>query len=409
MTGARVLARRSPVARSVRLVLALAVAVLGFFSVRLTLAETLRRSPAMAHRLAPADGRYAASLAQGLLQANASRSELARAERLARVALRQDATTVRAVTVLGLVAQLNGDLEKARGAFAYAQKLSRRDLQTHLWAIEDSVARDDIPGALTHYDMALRTSRTAPDLLFPILSAAIGDRQIQAALIKTLAAKPLWHQNFISYLAGFGSDPRAAASLLGKLPAAGVPVYEEAQSGIVKNLLSRGFLNEAWDYYASTRKGVNRSFSRDPDFTARLRYATPFDWTSPDEAGLSVAILPQAEGGVVEFATTAGLGGTVVQQSQVLPAGTYRLIGRSEGIAGSGRDRPYWTLRCSDGRDLGRIAVQDSAVQAGRFEGLLTVPSDCPGQVLALVAPATNQSAGTTGRIVKLQLLPAQK
>lgn len=80
------------------------------------------------------------------------------ADRLARLALRQDPTAVAALATLGLNAQIRGDTNSARRYFAYSDKLSRRSLTTRLWAIEDAVARDDIPAALRNYDVALRTS-----------------------------------------------------------------------------------------------------------------------------------------------------------------------------------------------------------------------------------------------------------
>ncbi|MDT9096849.1 hypothetical protein RSW32_26335, partial [Escherichia coli] len=76
-------------------------------------------------------------------------------------------------------AQLHGDVGAARRLFAYGQRLSRRDNSTQLWAIEDAVARNDIPDVLRHYDVALRTSPNLADILYPVLASASADPAIR--------------------------------------------------------------------------------------------------------------------------------------------------------------------------------------------------------------------------------------
>src|SRR5690606_1446045 len=103
---------------------------------------------------------------------------------LAREALRQDPTSVDALAVLGLQAELKNDAAQARKVFGYSRELSRRELRAQIWAIEESVRRGDIAEALHHYDMALRTSVRAQELLFPILAAALEEPSIRSALLQ---------------------------------------------------------------------------------------------------------------------------------------------------------------------------------------------------------------------------------
>src|SRR3546814_17422634 len=74
---------------------------------------------------------------------------------------------------------MHGDRAGGERLLAYSQTLSRRDLRTQLMAIELAVARDDIPSALRHYDIALRTKKNAPDLLFPVLTSALTNPTIR--------------------------------------------------------------------------------------------------------------------------------------------------------------------------------------------------------------------------------------
>ncbi|MBM3929379.1 MAG: hypothetical protein FJ335_13135, partial [Sphingomonadales bacterium] len=153
MSLRRDLARRSPKEWAVRLALAAAAAVLGYYSITFSIAQVVvTRDPALAYALAPYDGRITAAYATSLAGDDATLEDRARADVLAKRALQQDPTAVAAVATLGVNADIRGDKAAARRYFAYAQKLSRRDLRTQLFMIEDAVQRGDIPEALRQYD-----------------------------------------------------------------------------------------------------------------------------------------------------------------------------------------------------------------------------------------------------------------
>ncbi|NNM78586.1 hypothetical protein HJG53_16990 [Sphingomonas sp. ID1715] len=336
-------------------------------------------------------------------------SARARAADLARLALRQDPTAVQAVATLGLDAQLRGHTAAARRLLVYGNALSRRDLQLRLWAIEDAVGRNDIPAALVNYDVALRTSRTAPELLFPVLAAATDDQAIRLALVKTLSGKPAWAESFIFHAAVNAPNPRAVASLYRDLRRAGVSVLDEASSVVINRLISGGFWEDAWSYYAAIHPGADRRTSRDPLFTSRSTTPSLFDWTPINDAGVTTSIQPGNQKGVFDFAASPSVGGTLLQQIQVLPAGDYRLVGRSAGIDQDEGARPYWILTCRrDGRELGRIVLPNSSRLNGLFSGQFSVPSGCPVQVLALVARPSNSASGMTGQIEQARLYPVR-
>lgn len=410
-----ILPRRSGAEWAVRIALALVAAVVGSWSVMQSLAWVERGvAPELAHRLAPGDGRITAILSEKLSNPEATPAERAEADRLAKLALRQDPTAVQAVATLGIDAQLRGDIARARRIFAYAQLLSRRDLRTQLWAIEDAVSRGDIAGALKQYDITLRTSTFAPDLLFPVLSGAIADPAIRTALIHTLAAKPAWTQSFVEYVAIYGYvatnglDPRNVFSLFVGLRRAGVPISENARTVLVNALLSGKFHDDAWRYYASVRPGADRRISRDPRFAATLDTPSLLDWVPIDDAGISASIQHGDRGGVFDFFAPASVGGAMLRQMQLLPTGSYVLRGHSLDIDQPDGSRPYWTLACQDGRELGRVALPNSAQAGGNFAGRFTVPAGCPVQYLSLVAQPSDAVAGVSGQIDRVQLAPAR-
>lgn len=405
-----ILPRRAAGEWSVRVALALVAAAAGTWSVRQSFAYLERASaPESAHRLAPGDGRITALLSEKMSNAeDASPAQRIAADRLARLALQQDPTAVAAVATLGIDTQIRGDTARARRIFAYGQALSRRDRRIQLWAIEDAVARNDVEGALKQYDIALRTSSYGPDLLFPVLANAISDSAIRTALIRTLAAQPAWTQFFIDYVAINGSDSRAVFALLAGLQRVHVPVSDRAKALLVSALLKDGFPDEAWTYYASIRPGALRNASRDARFTAQLDTPSPFDWNIVGSVGISAAIQRGTEGGVLDFSAPASVGGPILQQTQLLSPGDYILQGHSLDIDLPAGAAPYWTLACVNGRELGRIAVPNSAQAAGNFEGRFTVPTGCPVQYLLFVARPSDAVSGLNGQIDRVQIRAAQ-
>ena len=401
-------ARRTPADWTVRITVAVIVVALGVIAVSASMAAAVRgRDPAQAHRLAIGDGRFTALLASTLSNGQASTADRHRADELASTALRQDATAVQAVAVLGITAQLRGDTRSARRLFAYAQRLSRRDLTTQLWAIEDAVARGDIPSALRHYDIALRTSRSAPELLFPVLATATEEASVRDALIKTLARKPGWGTAFAEYAAGSG-PPHATAQLFGGLRRMGVPVPPYGQAAVVSRLLAADDLKTAWSYYASLRKGADRRFSRDPSFTAALESPTAFDWTPLSEGGVVTSLQRGSgnDGGAFQFSVPTSIGGPLLQQLKFLPSGTYRLEGRASDIDPATDSLPYWQLNCGYGRELGRIEIRASSEGRSIFRGDYQVPADCPMQLLVLVARPSDAIGGSAGQIDYVRLRP---
>lgn len=402
----RGLPRRSRAEWAVRGGLALLVAVLGYYSVTFSLAQVLvRTDPERAHRLAPYDGRITARLAASLSSPEATPADRARGDALAKLALRQDPTAVAAVSALGLNAQVRGDTAAARRYFAYAEKLSRRDTITQLWAIEDAVGRGDVKDALRHYDIALRVKPQLSELLYPVLTKASAEPTVRTELIRTLAAKPAWGDEFVNYAAGNGPDPRATATFLIGLRRAGVAVPEAARAGAVNALIAANLSDQAWAYYASIRPGADRRRSRDPKFAAQIETPTQLDWTPLGDAGVTTVI----ESGIFDFSAPASVGGPLLQQVQLLPPGTYRLTGHGDGIEQVDGARPYWALTCrGDGRELGRVVMPNSSQAGGSFAGTLTVPVGCPAQVLTLIARPSDAVAGLAGRLDRVELTPAR-
>ena len=391
-----------------RLALALGALTLGVLSVGGSLGQTLESAdPLRALVLAPDNGLIIAAAAQQQFAMQPTADDDSKAARLARLALRKDPTAVEALTVLGLQAQLRNETERARELFQYSLLLSRRELRPQVWAIEEAVNRGDIAAALRSYDIALRTSREASDLLMPNLVAALSEPKVRAGLLEIMTSDPVWSEPFLYQVAASGIDPAGGVAFFREGRAVDMAVTDDLRAALTNALMAEGEIDEAWKYYSEFRRGAVRNRSRDPEFALNPDIRAVFDWMPSLEPGISSAILQEGEGGILDFSLPPGSGGRLVQQTQLLPPGSYRLIGRSRAVDQPDRSRPYWTLVCQDGRELGRVEVPNSAASNGVFEGRLTVPGDCPVQTLALIARASDDITGVSGQIERALLAPA--
>lgn len=405
--------RRSAPRRSLRSwmgrgALALGAATLGLVSVADSFARLVEGvDPARAAVLSPGNGTILAASAQQAFTMAPSEAADSEAARRASLALREDPTAVDALNVLGLQAQLRGETERAREIFQYSLRLSRRELRPQIWAIEEAVNRGDIAAALRSYDIALRTSREAPNLLMPNLVAALAEPKVRAGLLPIMASDPVWTQSFLHRVATSGIAPAAGVAFFREGEAVDLPVSDDLRAALVNALLTQGDSQAAWSYYSEFRPGAARNRSRDPDFALNAVIRAVFDWMPSTQSGISAAILQEGEGGVLDFSLPPGTGGTLVQQTQMLRPGTYRISGRSRGIEQSERSLPYWALLCQDGRELGRVAVPNSNLANGVFEGQVNVPGDCAVQILSLVARASDDITGVSGQIERAMLVPS--
>ena len=398
----------TPDGQILRAVAGVAVAVLGFLAVTHTAAYQIRSlRPELANRLAPYDGRIAALAAAYRSAPGATLADRVAGDVLAERALRLDPTAVVAASTIGLNAEVHGETPAARRLFSYASFLSRREIQTQLWAIEDAVGRRSVLDALRHYDIILRSTPSLSQMLFPPLTSASTDPEIRAPLIRTLAAKPSWGAAFIIYVAVNTSDAKSAAQLFENLRRAGVAVPDYARAYLIGSLLSHGSVEEAWNYYATLLPNADRRKSRDPRFNGAMDPPSRLDWVVGSGEGVNSSIQRGNNNGILDFTAPPMVGGAIIQQVQVFPAGTYVIRGHSVGIDQNAGENPYWSLSCQEGIEVGVVNVPNSSENGGNFRGRFDVPAGCLIQILKLVARPTGSIAGLSGQIDFLELEPA--
>lgn len=381
----------------IRLIFCFGLAILLLVSVVTSLASVVKsRSPELALRLAPWNGPAAAQLAQQLLFRDPAQKT--RALRLAQRALRRDPTLVAAITTRGAIEEALGRAQNSRRDFLYATWLSRRHLPTELWWIEYGAARGNVPLTLTHYDIALRAIRQAPDILFPILGNAIAQPEIRNNLLPVLRGAPPWRSSFFQWLATNGVDYPSTAALLAALYSESNDILPALYGQVENGLVEQGDYTTAWSLYRSRHPDARRDKTQDPSFeSAGKGYHSPFDWNIIEGQGESV--IGQSNGKfVLSFATIPTNAAQLARQLAILPAGRYTLRDEATVEASDDRPRPYWLVQCVDGRKLASVPIGQ------RTSSAIDVPAACPAQWIILVSESADAPEGIEGSIRSIVL-----
>lgn len=381
----------------VRLVARAAIAAVALCAITATLwsgwaTHASRGDPRRAARLAPFDARIAVLAAQ---------AGDARAPALTDRALARDVTIPAAIELRALRAEAAGDASRGARLFALSDAISRRSLATRTWLIQRAVDRGDVPGALEQFDIALRTSSTAPRILFPVLAQASTDPALAEPIARVLDRPQEWRIMFLRYAIGEGGAASSIADVVLRMRDRRAITDAGIDQALVAALVSQ----EAFGQARRTDEAFHpspgsRGAVVDPEFSPS-HAAYPFGWalTERGEAGASRARVQGRP--VLAYQALAGGSGPVAVQLLTLPAAAYRLATRTATGAADPGAAPFWTLTCGQGGGT-QIALLDQpdgtgAVAAAAF----VVPPDCPAQWLVLHLRASDEGsqAGAIARV----------
>jgi tetratricopeptide (TPR) repeat protein len=385
----RPLWRRIPIVRLA--IVGTAALLVSWLTLAVGVAGVTREArPDIALRFAPYDARASAKLAESrLASGRPSAQDVSEAVDLARQALQRDPTLAPAVRTLAVSYEFQGQPQRAAQLFHLAERMSRRDTATQLWMIEERVARNDIRGALHHYDVVLRTSESSANLLFPILVAATSSDGIVEPLADLLATRPDWRPFFLLRLSENPSSARNTVQLLRRLAAERDFPERDTIARLVPFFAEHREFEAAWQVYQLLEPtgGTGELLLRNGGF-ARPNPLPPFDWALTDEPEISALQRPLpgvSNRPVLELSADSGHGGRLARQLLRLGPGRYMLQWRSGSVEGFRTARLIWSLSCAGGRPLLNYEFQSSVPRGSVTSAAFQVPAaDCPAQWLDL-------------------------
>ena len=346
------------------------------------------KTPSTVLRLHPWHGPSLARAAVETVSVGGDADALERSVDLARRAVRQSPVTPEAFGVLALAAERSGDREAAGNLMRAANGLSRREEVVHFWLIEEAIRNDDAVAALSHYDMALKTSREAETLLVPNLVASLREEWIVPYLAQMLGSEPVWSDPFRDLLV-IADVPNGNKVRLIELLSQAEPFGETYRQKVASQLVGEG------DYALAARL-----LSRPFDYDERLARAftlpatgLPFEWKLNEGAGAFVGFEERDDRMVLAGDIGSDVDDAAARILLTLPAGQWRIDFGGTTLSDS-RANANWTLRCA--RSNATIVEEDTAPEAS--SATFTVPNDaaCSAQWLALtVAPPLSGEPAT--------------
>lgn len=346
--------------------------------VQVTVAGVFReRDPSLVRQIAPFDAPSAALLAYREVTQGET-SNLPQVDALATTALRRDPTATPAAIARGLIADLRGDHPTARRWFRYADRLSKRDLLTQLWFIEDRVQAGDVPGALARYDLALRATPSSSSLLFPIMAQAASTAEVGPGLNALLRTRPTWGSSFVSYLISSSKDleaiVRTTMGVINRDPVNG----RDQLAALVGRLVSEGRYDLAWRVYqAFGRNRGSNAVVRDNTFSDMVPVSA-FEWAYPDALSLSPEHGQEGGKSVLYVPANPDQDGEAARQLVKLGKGIWRLSAKVGANTQPPVDAPRLRVRCADasGRMLIDIPFPQTS-SVSKIAGDFTAPANC--------------------------------
>ncbi|MGB3470882.1 MAG: hypothetical protein WBA51_08690 [Erythrobacter sp.] len=360
--------------------------------------------PQLASTLAPGSGEVLAARAKSEFTLKPSADDGSLASALARKALLNDPTAVDAVIVLGQQAALRGEVKRAERLMQYADSLSRRELRAHLWSIEEAVARGDIKGAVARYDLAMRTSRTAPEVLFPPLRRGIQEELVSQAFIEVFKENGEWAPAFFENIGKNPDYPIASARFLTKVSDEGLAVQRSAKTDLVNALFEAGNYDEAWALFVSMVNGAQRVGVQNGTFQEAPNPPSRLDWQIVNDDGVYTSLIPRKDGGVLEFQARASTDREVAFQFLLLNEGTYHFSALGEIYSGD-FEQLKWSLMCLKTVEVGSISARQKKGGRLSFEGVFSIPDKCSAQKLTLKSSSRNRNDPLVGNIQKVMIV----
>lgn len=361
---------------------------------------TQTASPALALRFVPNDAVALVAYNDArLLTEGEQRLSSGSLATVARQALQAQAINAGALRQLATDAEYRGEIAAATRLLLLSEQLSRRDIGTQLQLLEKQVARDNVPGALVHYDRILRTNAAYQPLLFPKLADASSDTSVAGNVVALLASAPPWLEAFLDWAI---YDARAMGNLATVLPAARgqTAAWTEARdAALIRKFVDYGEFRGAFALYARAVGGPASSAVVNSDFARTPRFP-PIDWLTADTSNLEVE-LPATEAGGARYATGADITAKPLVQLLALKPGRYALAERMVHNVGDPASVPRWTVTCvgGDGPVVGSLEAPPATSKVTRRETFAIPDQNCTHQWLSLEIRSTGQSGAQSGNI----------
>lgn len=390
------------------LLIALGLA-LSWLVIAVGVANSFRQlAPGIALQWWPWDARAKSNLVRSRLNEIANPAVRASLISQLQSSLSRDATYAPAIRNLALMFSADSDIAQTGRLMHLSARLSRRDLPTRLWLIEERVRANDVAGALRHFDLALRTSEEAKDVLFPILIRATAEPDLVEPIAALIAQRQRWTEAFLPRLLAQAPSPPRLVQLVEAMARRRALLPRDLMQSVIEQLGGQHRFDLAWRLFlAAGGNGASRDGVRNGDFD-RDNSFPPVDWLLSNDPQLATAVENRRDDDAnptLGFNVGPAAAGRIAWQLQGLSAGTYQLSAEAGGLS-SGADL-HWIVFCGGQQPVPLLDYRIPAQPDGaRHSAELRIPSQgCASQIVSLMVIAGGQNDGTRAWIDAVSIL----
>jgi hypothetical protein len=364
--------------------------------------------PGIALQLMPHDAVANGVMADALGRGQITPARQAEIINLSKRALESSLLSPVAMRLLGFVAERQGNPTLARARLQAAAAISRRDIATQYWMINNAVARQDLTGALDHFDVVMRVSMAGRVRLFPILSDAVADPGFVSPLVRLFRKSPNWMTDFIVTTVQSGKATQTMAAIAQKLAPNGTSSDRIISAALSLRLMSEGryammkrFLDSPIAVAAGSGGSARAAVLEPLNESAGL---PPLSWTF----GRTPALGAESTKAGISFFADSGHDGIVASRQLLMEPGRYRFQFRAHTTPSDAIGGIVWTMKCSPSSDtsLMTATISPSAGLQGRD---LTIPPSCPAPWIYLSIAPTENGPTVTGQIDIARLMPVKR
>ena len=329
-----------------------------------------------------------------------SDGDLNTARILAERALRSNPLDARALTVLGLIAERQGDQARAGNLMRLSSARTWRDMTTQAWLLKYDIQSGDFEQALLHIDALLRTNPRFLEQTIPVLAAFTVDQRTFDALARLLASNPPWRAQALASLSAQLSDAGRLVQLYAALKDSQYPAEATELKPYLDRLIKDGRYTEAYQSWRETLPAQQRTkefLLYNGDFASPID-GLPFNWHLQPFQGVNIQIVASPDkdqGRALRFEFSGTRASFAVGQLMLLPPGEYSFTGNVRAQELRTQRGLEWQISCAEAPNnmLGRTDLVARTTSWSGFSVAFTVPQqDCRGQWLKLDIPARTAS-----------------
>lgn len=323
----------------------------------------------------------------------------------AKAALRDNPLSVQALRIYAFNLP-DQSVQRLRPVMMLSEQVSRRDILTQMWLIEDAVGNGKISEALQHYDRALSSSDESRQMLMPVLSEALGTPPVRDALVPYLRRRP-WNGVFLTYAATHSSALDGVIATIEKANGPGglSAIYQPAATIAMGRLVDQGQLVQA-QRLASRIGGMTPAAIENIGFSQAswMENLHPLTWTPINDADVVTALDAQ---NAVNISTSSSA--AKVALYRIIPARpTSYDFSQSVSFPDDAHPaRGTWQVLCVKDKEISQIlAIQVAPNTNERSRSRIIIPANCAAVRLSFMLAPTDGVTDATIRLNSVSLSP---